>query len=174
MTTAYRFRWFGVALILASLTVVTMGQSGDRQIPVKVTAKPRNTVFVAGEPILIDIEIYNGLKAEIIVQGYSVEPNDWNGETTAIQLPDIYRLPLINQNYLKRPELDSKMMISSPGGRRVGPNKSLTKTIDASKWTIVDGWTKGKYQVLIRIDKIDVDKYTWISVHSDPVFFEIR
>lgn len=163
-----------VLILTLIFTAIGYSQPKDRQVPVQVTAKPRKAVFEFGEPILIDIEIHNGLKKEIIVQGASTTPNDWNGETTAIQLPDIYRLPTIRQRYLKRPELDPQGRISAPGGLRVRPNDSVRKTIDAGKWTIVDGWIAGKYQVLIRVDKIDVDRYTWLNVHSDPVLFEIR
>ncbi len=167
-------RVFILALIFNISSTVGYNQAKDRQVPVKVTAKPRKAVFESGEPILIDIDIHNGLKAEIIVQGAVTTPNAWNGETLAIQLPDIYLLPNIRQRYLKRPDVDFPKFVSAPGGLRVRPKDSVRKTIDVSKWTITDGWIPGKYHVLIRVDKIDVDKYTWINVHSDPVFFEIR
>src|SRR5688572_14870300 len=130
MTAQLVLRVFILALIFNLSSTVGYNQTKDRQIPVKVTAKPRKAVFESGAPILIDIDIHNGLKAEIIVQGTITTPNDWNGETMAIQLPEIYLLPTIRQRYLERPDVDFPKFVSAQGALRVKPKDSVRKTID--------------------------------------------
>ncbi len=149
-------------------------QFPERQIPVFVIAKPQKTAFVSGEPILIDVEIKNGLNQEIRITSWSFSPNDWNGEALGIELPDIYRLPKISQIWLKRPGINAPPKLAAPGWYPIPAGKSKIRTIDVRKWEIVDGWVAGKYQLLIRADKIDVDSHTWISVTSDPVSIEIK
>jgi hypothetical protein len=41
-----------------------------------------------GEPILVDVEIRNGLTQEIRLSAFSFDPNDWNGETLGIEFPE--------------------------------------------------------------------------------------
>lgn len=149
-------------------------QFPERQIPVFVIAKPQKEVFVLGEPILIDVEIKNGLNREIRITAWSFSPNDWNGETQGIELPDIYRLPKMVQIWRKRPSVNAPLYLSAPGWYPIPAGTSKTKTIDVRKWEIVDGWIAGKYQLLFRAEKIDVDSHTWISVTSDPMTIEIK
>lgn len=174
MTAAYRVHLIGIVLISGLTVLTSFGQLRDRQIPVIVRAWPHKTIYAVGEPILLNVEVKNALKGEIIVEGTVSEPNEWNGETNCITLSDIYRLPRISQIYLGRPTITPPMFISSLGGRRIPKGKSNVKTIDVRKWTVVDGWVPGKYQVTVRVDKITVDKYTWINVTGEPVIFEIR
>jgi hypothetical protein len=160
---------------LASARILSAAaQFPERQIPVFVIAKPQKAVFVSGEPILIDVEIKNGLKKEIRLTAWSFSPNDWNGETLCIELPDIYRLPKMVQIWRKRPSVTPPLSISGTGWYPIPAGKSKTKTIDVRKWEIVDGWIAGKYQLLFRADKIDVDSHTWINVTSDPITIEIK
>jgi hypothetical protein len=70
--------------------------------------------------------------------------------------------------------LDMRISISGTGWYPIPAGKSKTKTIDVRKWEIVDGWIAGKYQLLFRADKIDVDSHTWINVTSDPITIEIK
>jgi hypothetical protein len=64
--------------------------------------------------------------------------------------------------------------LSAPGWYPIPPGESKTKTIDVRKWDVMEGWIAGKYQLLFRADKIDVDSHTWISVSSDPITIEIK
>ena len=150
------------------------GQFPDRQISVFVIARPQKAIFSLGQPILVDIEIRNDLKAEIRLTSYSFSPNDWNGETLCIELPDVYRLPDMVQIWLERPKISPPRYLSGSGWYAVPAGTSKVRTIDVSKWKVRDGWVQGKYQIVVRADKIDVDKYTWMSISSDPVVFEIR
>jgi hypothetical protein len=149
-------------------------QLPERQIPVFVSAKPRKAVFVSGEPILIDVEIKNSLKKEIYIIGGSLSPNDWNAETLGIEIPDLYRLPKIFQIWRKRPTVAFPPAVSGVGQYTIPAGLSKTKTIDVRKWEIVDGWIAGKYQLLFRVDKIDVDSHTWINVTGDPITIAIK
>lgn len=164
-----------ILLITLALPVQAMNQFPERQIPVYVIAKPRKAIFAIGEPILIDVEIKNGLKQEIRITTYSVSPNSWNGETLCISLPDVYRLPRIFQIAYERPEItDMPGGIAGPSWVPIAPGNSRVKTIDVRKWQVTEGWMKGKYQLVVRADKIDVDSYSWINVNSEPFTFEIR
>src|SRR5262245_30161851 len=50
-------------------------QFPERQIPVIVIAKPQKASFLSGEPILINVEIKNGLNQEIRITAWSFAPN---------------------------------------------------------------------------------------------------
>ena len=170
---------FGILLVCIVLLrgfppTALAGQFPERQIPVVVTARPQKAIFAVGEPILVDVEIRNDLKAEIRVTAYSFSPNDWNGETLCIELPDIYRLPNMSQIWRERPKISTPKYVSGSGWYPILAGTSKVKTIDVSKWQVADGWVQGKYQVVVRADKIDVDKYTWMSISSEPVVFEVR
>lgn len=168
-------------LIVLSLCVAAIpplqarGQFPERQIPVYVIARPHKTIFIVGEPILIDVEIKNELKEEIRVSTYSSSPTAWNAETLGVELPDIYRLPTASQIWLERPKIDNPPRpISGPSWRAIPAQASWVRTIDASKWKVREGWIAGKYEMKVRADKLDVDKHSWMSVTSDPITFEIR
>ena len=162
-----------VSLMVLSV-VAPAGQFPDRQISVFVVARPQKAIFILGEPILVDIEIRNELKGEIRLNAYSFVPNDWNGETLCVELPDIYRLPDIVQISRERPKITPPKYLSGSGWVPIPAGTSRVKTIDVSKWKLADGWGQGKYQILVRVDKIDVDRYTWMSISSDPIVIEIR
>src|SRR5215471_5960303 len=163
--------WF---MIIQSLPV--LAQFPERQIPVVVTAKPQKAVYLAREPILIDVEIRNGLEHEIRISRYSFSPNDWNGETIGVELHDIYRLPVMRQIGLKRPAINIEKMplIQGASWVPIPPGTSKITTVDVRKWEVCDGWIPGKYQILVRADKIDVDKHSWINVTGEPVTVEIK
>ena len=101
-------------------------------------------------------------------------PNDWNGETLCVELPDVYRLPDIVQISRQRPRISPPRYLSGSGWVPIPAGTSRVKTIDVSKWKLADGWGRGKYQILVRVDKIDVDRYTWMSSSSDPIVIEIK
>jgi hypothetical protein len=164
-----------ILLMAVALPLPTFSQFPDKQIPVYVFAKPHKPNFALGEPILIDVEINNGLKEEIRISVYSFSPNSWNGEILGIEFPDIYRLPRVVQIYRERPKItDMPRAIAAPSWIAIAPGSSRVKTIDVGKWQVNEGWIKGKYQLVVRADKIDVDSYSWMSVNSEPFTFEIK
>jgi hypothetical protein len=162
----------GGFLYAQSLSV--SAQFPERQIPVFVIAKPQKASFLPGEPILIDVEIKNGLNQEIRITAWSFAPNDWNGEVLGVELPDIYRIPKMSQIWLKRPTINVPVKLAAPGWYPIPASKSKTKTIDARKWEIVDGWIPGKYEMKLRVENIDVDSHTSMRVTSDPITIEVR
>ena len=93
-------------------------QFPERQIPVFVIPKPQKASFLPGEPILIDVEIKNGLNQEIRITAWSFAPNDWNGEILGVELLDIYRIPKMSQVWLKRPTSNGSVepvRLAAPG-----------------------------------------------------------
>jgi hypothetical protein len=161
-----------INLCLLFLSIVVF--AGDRNIPVSVIAKPQQLSFAIDEPILIEVEIENGLKEEIRMNAFSLSPNEWNGEVACIELSDMYRLPKIFQIYYKRPEMDIPINVAGMASYPIQPGASKKKIIDARKWQVVDGWISGKYQIVVRVDCIDVDEYSSMSIKSDPIIFEIK
>lgn len=163
-------------IFLSLLGSVATAQFPNRQLAIYVIPKPQKTVFKAGEPILIDVEIKNQLKHEIRLTAYAFSPNEWNGETGHIEFPDIYRLPKIFQIYMARPDGGKNFPrgITAPGWYPIPAKTSKISTIDVSKWQVVGGWTPGKYQLSVRVNKIDIDRYSWVHVTSDPITIEIE
>lgn len=51
---------------------------------------------------------------------------------------------------------------------------AVTIKTDARKWKLQDGWLPGHYQITIRVDYLTVDRYSTLSVLSDPVGFKIE
>jgi len=45
---------------------------------------------------------------------------------------------------------------------------------DARKWKLRDDWLPGRYRVTVLVDNLKVDKYSTISVLTDPIEFEIK
>ena len=153
---------------------VALAQFPKRQLAVYVTPKPHKQVFKAEEPILIDIEIKNELKHEIRLTAWAFSPNEWNGETGHIEFYDIYRLPRIFQIRQARPSMKTPEWVAAPGWYPIPAKASKTSTIDASKWEVTGGWVPGKYQLVVRVIKIDLDEHSWVSVLSDPFTIEIQ
>ena len=162
--------------LLGLLGYVALAQFPNRQLAIYVIPKPQKTVFKVGEPLLIDVEIKNQLKHEIRLTAFAFSPNEWNGETGHIELPDIYRLPEIVQIWVARPNGGKNFPrgIAAPGWYPIAAGTSKISTIDVSKWEVVGGWAPGKYQLLVRVNKIDIDRYSWANVHSDPITIEIQ
>jgi hypothetical protein len=164
-----------------------LAQFPERQLAIKVIQKPRKHVYKEGEPILMDVEIKNGLKHEVRLTAFAFSPNEWNGETGHIDLVDVYRLPRIFQICCSRPNLGQSApsgitgkehpvssKIAGAGWYPIPAGTSKISTIDLSKWEVDGGWVAGKYQILVRVKKIDLDKYSWVAVQSDPITIEIQ
>lgn len=159
-------RLIAILMILAGVSV-----AGDEEsvIPVSVHAQAEVEVFEAGKPILMSVVLTNGLSKTIRFNTYATEPNEWNGETLNISLIDIYRNKEKRNLYSASPEIKVPLVISGSGSHPLDPNETLRITIDISKWKIQGGWTKGTYELAIRMDNIVVDDKVNMSILSDPV-----
>jgi hypothetical protein len=146
------------------------GQTG-RQIAVTVTGRPTKATFEAGQPILVDIEIRNDLRGPIRYSTFALEPNEWNGETTGIELVEIRRLPDRVSVWRGRPEARPPMQIAGMTSHPIAARSRAIRLIDVSKWTVTGGWSPGRYELQVRVDMIDLDEHMRASVTSDP--FEI-
>jgi len=97
------------------------------------------------------------------------------GETANITLLDIYREGDGPQAlYARHPPVEVPVVIAGMSGKRIAPGTSLSLLVDMAKWTIADGWTPGKYKVMVRANNIRVDEHMTASVMSDTVRFEIK
>lgn len=164
-----------VAVLFAALPLAAdeTGPQKDRQIPVVVRGNVEPGTVKAGEPIPLAITITNGLPASIRHSTYSLEPRDWNGETVNISLVDIYRQGPPNL-YRGRPEVEVPIRISGMSSHEIKPGETLTVKTDARKWKLHDGWLPGRYTVTVRVDHLTLDRYSTLSVLSDPVEFRIE
>ena len=145
----------------------------NHPISVVVVGRTERTTMRVGEAIPLTITIHNGLPSPIYHTTFSLVPLPWNGETVNISLVDIYRdKPFIL--YLARPEMKVPRNISGMGRKEIKPDGSLSITTDARKWTLRDGWLPGRYTVVARVDNLQVDDCSRLSVLSEPLEFEIK
>ena len=145
-----------------------------RQIPVLVEAIPSAKVFQAGERLLVTLRVHNRLPAPISFASWSVEPNDWNGETGFRSAVNIRREGEPTTILLARPQVSPPPTMAGYGCHTVQPREYFPVTLDLSKWTVSGGWKPGKYTVAFRMEQIKADDLTTMSVMSEPVSFEIR
>jgi len=153
----------------------TSTDKGQRHIPVRVTGRVTPSVIRAGQPIPLAIQIANGLPSSIYHETFSLEPNDWNGETVRIDVVDIYRNGVAFNLYQARPTLkEPPLPVSGVGSHEIKPGGILEVKTDARKWQLRDGWIAGRYRVTVRVDHLNADAYCRLSVLSDPLEFEIK
>ncbi len=143
-------------------------------IPVSVRAQAETAVFTEGKPLLMSLTLTNGLPKALCFVTFSTKPNEWNGETFEIQVSDLYRNKQKRSLYLARPEIHVPTTISGPAAHAIQPGTRFQILLDMSKWKIDGGWTKGKYEVAFRMDRIIVDEKITMSVQSDPVHVVIQ
>lgn len=165
----------------AALAVLQPADAGQgqvrpphRQIPVTVVITPTVGVFAPGEPILLDVELRNGLDGTIDFQGFGTAPNDWNAETYSVTLVDIRRGGDLRLLYEARPEVTPPPHVAGLGRRQIQPGDSLTVRIDARKWRIHGGWIPGRYEVDVRVDHLRLDDFATASIKSEMAAFEVR
>ena len=56
----------------------------------------------------------------------------------------------------------------------IEPGKTLVIRTDARKWKLRGGWLPGRYKAWVRVDGLTIDRYSQLSVTSDPFEFEIK
>jgi len=164
---------------VAAMAVWSWGYSGmeevpKKQIPITVAMQPRAGGYEQGKPILVTVNLTNGLPKSIGFPTYALKPNGWGGETVGLSLVDIYRNSVKNNLLLARPTAEPPYLVSGMGCEVVGPDKTLTIVTDLSQWKLRDGWLPGNYEITVRVDHIVVDSYTTVSTLSDPVRLTIR
>ena len=147
----------------------------DISIPVTVTGRVTGEVVAEGEAIPLVVTVTNGLAGVVGYSTHSLTPNEWNGETQALTLVDVTRDGKPELLFLERPAVIVPRKVAGLTGHRIEAGKSLTLRTDARKWKIVGGWTPGKYEVDVRVERMSVDEGRCVlSVHSAPFRFEIR
>jgi hypothetical protein len=172
-TTLATLKWL-VPIVCVAGATAALAYVPERQIAVTLTALTKPEGYRHGEGLPVTLVITNGLGGEIGFARLAAEPNLWNGETYGCSLVDVYRDGKPGDLYLARPELHVPNSISGPGVKYVRPGESLEIELDVSKWRIRDGWRRGTYKAIFRVDRIIADEYVELSVLSDPVTFEIR
>ena len=77
--------------------------------------------------------------------------------------------------YFSRPMISNPpKTVSGVGRKEIKPGDKLEIQTDARKWKLRDDWSPGKYKITVRIDNLIIDKYSNLSVLSDPIEFEIK
>jgi hypothetical protein len=146
----------------------------ERQIPVIIIVEVKPEIVKSEEVVPLTITVSNGLSSSIYHLTFSLTSNDWNGETYNISLVDIYRNGNTGNLYLERPKIDVPIAVSGVTKQEIRPGEKLEIQTDERKWKLRDGWLPGRYTVTIRVDNLEVDKYSTLSVLSEPVEFEIK
>ncbi len=168
---AFIFLMSGVFLITPASET---RQKEKRQIPVVVTAGVEPNNVKAEESIPLTITISNGLPSSIYHSTFSLVPNNWDGETFNVSLVDVFRDDKTSNLYYTRPVIYAPRTISGMSRNEIKPGGKLVILTDARKWKLRDGWLPGKYKVTARVDNLTVDKYSELSVITDPIEFEIK
>ncbi|UCH35620.1 MAG: hypothetical protein JSV65_04525 [Armatimonadota bacterium] len=145
-----------------------------RQIAVTLKALPKAESYGLEARLPVTLLLTNGLSGEIGFERFAAKPNSWNGETYGCSVVEIYRDGRPTNLYLARPRLTVPLTVSGPALKYVKPGESLEIELDVRKWRIRDGWRRGTYRAVFRVDRIIADEYVRLSVLSEPVTFEVR
>ena len=146
----------------------------ERQIPVIVSVEVKPEIVKSGEVVPLTITVANGLSSSIYHLTFSLTSNDWNGETYNVSLVDIYRDGNTGNLYLARPKIGVPITVSGVARWEIKPGEKLEIQTDARKWKLRDDWLPGRYKATVRVDNLIVDKYSTLSVLSEPIEFEIK
>jgi hypothetical protein len=146
----------------------------ERQIPVIIIVEVKPEIVKSEEVVPLTITVSNGLSSSIYHLTFSLTSNDWNGETYNISLVDIYRDGNTGNLYLERPQMSVPITMSGVVRQEIKPGEKLEIQTDVRKWKLRDGWLPGRYRVTVRVDNLEVDEYSTLSVLSEPVEFEIK
>src|SRR5712671_1447589 len=112
---------FRLIVVCMSPVVCFTASAGDvrsRVIPIVVSIAATNDYRV-GQPLLIEVEVFNGLDTEIGFLTYSLTPNEWNGETECVHVMDIYRDGQPGSIFFKRTEVHPPFGVAGVGRERV-------------------------------------------------------
>jgi hypothetical protein len=145
-----------------------------RTIPVIVHGLVKPSVIEVNKPVPLTIAILNGLCSSIYLETFSLESNDWDGETFNVDLVDIYRDEKPANLYYSKPEIRPPHNISGPKSIEIEAGETLYIHTDACKWRLRDGWQPGQYKITLRVNNLKADKFCKLSVLSDPICFEIK
>lgn len=171
----YVFIFLVLTFVVSLIVIMSKAdRKQERQIPVVVSVEVKPDVVKTGEAIPLIITISNGLPSSIDLSGFTLTPNDWNGETCNVSLVDIYRDDKEGNLYLARPEINPPMTVSGMRRWEIKSGERLKIQTDACKWKLRDGWLPGRYRITARVDNLKVDEYSTLSVLTDPVQFEIN
>ncbi|MHC4574693.1 MAG: leucine-rich repeat domain-containing protein [Planctomycetota bacterium] len=149
------------------------GKTAERIIPLTVYGVVRPSVIEADEPVPLTIAVLNGLTSSIYLSTFSLESNDWNGETLNIDLVDVYRDENPVNQYYARPEVKPPANISGPKVIEIEAGETQYIHTNARKWKLKDGWQPGRYKITLRVNKLKADKFCTLSVLSSPIKLEI-
>jgi hypothetical protein len=146
-----------------------------RQVNVIVDATPLSSTFKANEPFMFRVSIYNGLREEIRFPTYAITPNGWGGEAANLTFYDV------NQKsgqqsliYWRREPINVPPTVSGTSSYRIKPKEKLYIVVDAKKDYATVKWFSGEYEFAVRADYIYIDRYTTMSVASEPVKFRVE
>ena len=169
------------AFLLSMLSMIgcskdnpTAAERPDRALAVTLSSHAHSTVYRQGNPILIDLELSNGLGTDVGFLSYSLAPLDWNGETVGVHLTDVYRDEDPMGKFLKRPDVTQPHFVAGVGRERVAPGSSKIKEIDISKWQIVGGWAPGRYSIQLELSGVDIDAHTTARISAEPITIQIE
>jgi hypothetical protein len=85
-----RFRVIIVFLYISLAAKLVYAVDERRVIPIVVSTVATNDYRV-GQPLLVEVDVFNGLDSEIGFLTFSLTPNAWNGEVFSVHVIDIYR-----------------------------------------------------------------------------------
>lgn len=152
---------------------VHAGDLRSRVIPIVVSIAATNDYRV-GQPLLVEVEVFNGLDTEIGFLSFALVPNEWNGETFSVHVMDIYRDGQPPSIFIRRPEVRQPLSISGVGRERVPAKGRKRIQIDLSKWEVAGGWKAGKYRFTVAVSNIAADSLTTLRVDSEPAEITVK
>ena len=145
-----------------------------KQIPVSVGAKPKAESYVEGAPIEVQVVLRNGLHTHLEYPVYRAAPGVVNGELAAIRIERVRRGGSSEDLELTPPRVVIPDDYDGSGRGGLFRAAMGKRVIDLAKWTVAGGWTPGRYEVVVRMEPLHVDKRMTLSVASSPFTFTIE
>ncbi len=162
-----------IAGVTLGVGIVPSEPANNPTIPISVSAGI-DPDAARGRLVPLLITIGNQTEGDVGYSSYSLTPNDWNDETINLSLLDVYRDGIQRELALQRPAVAAPFEISGIRVRKIAPGSTLSVRTEATKWTIDGGWTPGRYEAKVRIERLIVDDGRFlVSVLSEPIHFEI-
>ena len=146
----------------------------QRLIPIVVTGKAPAAIK-AGDPIPLEVTVKNGFGHEISFRSFTSKPNVANLELQSLSVISIRREGEDRDLVMQLPEIDDEALrVAAPSLVSIPPTQSGSLQTDLTKWIIRGGWQPGRYQVSVRIHEIRVDRFSSVTVDSEPITFVVR